>query len=74
MIGEVHDTTEKRLKEGEVAYRFQVTVGTVQRWRRTGKGPAYIKIGKGSGAVRYRLADVLAWEESRLVVTQNNSH
>lgn len=74
MTGEVNDLViEKRLKEEELAARFQVTVSTVQRWRRAGKGPSYIKIDDGNSAVRYRMDDVLAWEESRLVVTHNNS-
>lgn len=36
---------------------------TVKRWRKTGDGPRYIRVGKH---VRYREADIEAWEKSRL--------
>lgn len=59
-----------RLNESDLADRMQVTVKTVQKWRREGKGPAYLKL--ASGSVRYRLEDVLAYEESCLVLPKNN--
>nr|WP_294394340.1 helix-turn-helix domain-containing protein [uncultured Sphingomonas sp.] len=36
---------------------------TLERFRLTGEGPSYCKLG---GAVRYRMADLDAWLESRL--------
>ena len=36
---------------------------TLERFRLTGNGPVYLKIG---GAVRYRRADLDAWLETRL--------
>lgn len=39
---------------------------TLKRWRRTGKGPKYLRAGKH---VRYRETDVIAWEESQLAGT-----
>jgi predicted DNA-binding transcriptional regulator AlpA len=55
--GEIH------LIEDQLAAREQVSVRTAQRWRTTGEGPPYIKVGK---AVRYRLQDVKEWEEARV--------
>lgn len=59
-----------RLKESEVAKRLQVSTATVQCWRRKNKGPNYIKL--LNGTIRYRLEDVLSYEERCLVVTKNN--
>jgi predicted DNA-binding transcriptional regulator AlpA len=54
-----HLTTE------ELAERLGFSVRTVEGWRRTGYGPRWLP-GKGSAGVRYREADIEAWEESRL--------
>jgi Helix-turn-helix domain len=53
---EPHLTTE------ELAARLKLSARTVEDWRLDGKGPRYLP-----DPVRYRLADVEAWEESRLV-------
>jgi len=37
------------------------SVRTVQRWRATGYGPAYLRLG---GSVIYRMCDVLAFEDA----------
>ena len=55
---------EKHLSPEELAEREGVPVQTVYGWNKTGGGPSRMKIGRH---VRYRLADVIAWEESRLV-------
>ena len=54
---------EAHLTIEQLAEREGVAVGTVYGWNSKGGGPRYIKIGKH---VRYRMSDVLAWEESRL--------
>lgn len=56
------------LTEDDVAKRYGVVVGTVQKWRRLGTGPAYVKIGPGSkGPVRYRAQDLDAFDQASLV-------
>jgi hypothetical protein len=50
------------LNEKEVAANYTVSVSTVRRWRLTGGGPRFIKIG---ALVRYRVGDVIAFLESR---------
>ena len=42
---------------------WQVSEGTLERWRGEGIGPIFLKI---RGNVRYRLSDVAAFEEESL--------
>jgi predicted site-specific integrase-resolvase len=42
-----------------VARRWGISHRTLERWRRKGRGPAYLKIG---GRVFYRLDDVKSYE------------
>jgi predicted site-specific integrase-resolvase len=46
----------------ELAARLKVSPRTLERWRWTGEGPAFLKIG---GRVVYRLEDVQAYENGR---------
>jgi predicted DNA-binding transcriptional regulator AlpA len=50
------------IDECEVADRLCQSVRTIQKWRVTGNGPEFYKLGR---SVRYRLSDVLAWTEAR---------
>lgn len=45
--------------EREIAARLHISVSTLRNWRVSGRGPAFVKIGKR--AVRYRWADVEAF-------------
>lgn len=54
----------KHLTVDDLADRVQVPVRTVYDWNTRGTGPTYIRIGR---YVRYREADVVAWENARLV-------
>jgi excisionase family DNA binding protein len=55
---------ERHLTVPELAARLQVPVETIYGWNRTGKGPEYLRVGRH---VRYRLTDVITWENSRTV-------
>jgi len=55
---------EKHLSMKDLAEREGVPVNTVAQWNSRGTGPRYMKIGRHA---RYRLADVIAWENSRVV-------
>lgn len=57
-------TASAHLSPEDLAEREGVPLETVYRWNRLRVGPAYMRIGRH---VRYRLADVIAWEESRIV-------
>lgn len=55
---------ERHLTVTDLADRLQLTVDDIYAMNSRGTGPTRIRVGKG---VRYRLADVEAWEESRVV-------
>ncbi len=54
------DSDAAFLNERELARRWGTSPRTLQRWRAERYGPAFIRIG---GGVRYRLSDILAYEE-----------
>ena len=56
------DETRTCLNQTELAARWTISARTLERWRWTGDGPAFLKIG---GRVVYRLEDVLAYEQAR---------
>lgn len=46
------------LTEKQAARLLSISFRTLQAWRRTGVGPAFIKLGR---AVRYRQQDLVDW-------------
>lgn len=64
---------EKLLTSDEVADHLQVKSHTLLRWRLNGKGPVYLKFGKGQKSqVRYRLSDILAYEQQMARTPKKN--
>lgn len=55
----------------ELASRLKVPSATPAQWASQGKGPKYAKFGRH---VRYRLADVIAWENARTVSRADDPH
>lgn len=51
------------LNQKQLATRWAVSEATLERWRSIGIGPVFLKL---SGQVRYRVADIEAFEESCL--------
>jgi predicted site-specific integrase-resolvase len=51
--------TIRHLNQNELANRWNISARTLERWRWTGEGPQYIKIG---GRVVYRQEDVEVFE------------
>lgn len=51
--------TTRHLNQTELAARWTISPRTLERWRFTGEGPQFMKIG---GRVAYRLEDVHAYE------------
>ena len=45
--------------ERDLADRWWKSIRTLQRWRTTGYGPAFIRLG---GSIHYRLGDILDFE------------
>jgi predicted site-specific integrase-resolvase len=50
------------LNQVHLARRWNISPRTLERWRWTGEGPAFLKIG---GRVVYRLEDVETFERER---------
>jgi excisionase family DNA binding protein len=50
------------LSVDELAERYAVPAATIHQWLHKGTGPRSLKIGRYR---RFRVADVLAWEDSR---------
>jgi hypothetical protein len=46
-----------------LARRWRLSPRSLERWRITGEGPIFLKVGK---RIVYRLEDVLAFEKERL--------
>lgn len=55
---------ERHLSPEQLADREGVSLDTVYLWNAKRTGPQFMRIGRHT---RYRLADVIAWEKSRLV-------
>ena len=51
------------LTQKELARRWAISHRTLERWRWTGEGPDYLKLG---GRVIYRLEDITAFEAAAL--------
>jgi hypothetical protein len=54
---------DSHLDENALAERWSISPRTLQRWRQTGQGPAFLKLG---GRVVYRVVDVEAYERNNL--------
>ena len=62
--------TEQFLNQVRLADRWKISPRTLERWRWTGEGPAFVKIG---GRVVYRIADVEAYENGRRCASTSQS-
>ena len=58
------DNSTPHLSPADLAERERVPLETVYGWNKTRSGPRYMKVGRH---VRYRVADVIAWEDSRTI-------
>jgi hypothetical protein len=57
---------EQLMTQEELAFRWKISEATLERDRSLKKGVKYMKLG---GLIRYRLSDVLAYEEQSTVET-----
>ena len=55
--------TLRHMNQIELAARLNISPRTLERWRWTGEGPRFMKVG---GRVVYRLEDVEGYEDSQL--------
>ena len=56
------DTNQNYVNEKEAARVLYISPRTLQRWRLTGEGPRYVKLGR---LVRYGLTDLADFAERR---------
>ena len=61
------DDADRWISRQELAARYGVPVKTPAEWASKGTGPRYAKFGRH---VRYRLGDVIDWEQRRLIEQQ----
>jgi hypothetical protein len=54
---------QHHISQHNLARRWHLSPRTLERWRWTGKGPRFLKLG---GRVVYRLEDIEVWEAERL--------
>jgi hypothetical protein len=54
---------DTHLTQQQLAVRWNLSARTLERWRRTGQGPRYLKL---NGRVAYRLPDIEEFELARL--------
>jgi predicted DNA-binding transcriptional regulator AlpA len=55
--------TEIYLTEEEFADRYHLGRRTAQRWRQTGEGPRWVRLGQRR--ILYRLSDIEEWTAAR---------
>ena len=61
----------RHLSQIELAARWNISHRTLERWRGTGEGPKFIKLGD---RVIYRLEDVEAFEAEQIRVVDHEPH
>ena len=64
-----HDTL---LTPTQLAESWGLDVGTLANWRTRRTGPVYLRLNGSRGSVRYRLADIEAYEQTKVVQTTGN--
>lgn len=61
--------SDNLLEPKDVAKKIGYTISALQKWRREGVGPNFLKLTDSpNGGIRYRESDVDKWIESRLVL------
>ena len=70
------DDINTYLTTEDLAVRYDLKPDTIKRWRCRGQGPTFYRVGplgipKPEPLVRYKLADVLAWEQSNNITPIN---
>ncbi len=66
-----HITPVRHINQIELSRRLGVSCRMLERWRWTGVGPRFIKI---EGRVKYRLADIEAYEQARICQSTADEH
>lgn len=72
----MHDDNVPYLTTEQLANRYSLAPATIKGWRRRDRGPKFYRVQRfglesGAARTRYKLADVLAWEESNNITPIN---
>jgi hypothetical protein len=72
----MHDDNVPYLTTEQLADRYCLAPATIKGWRRKDRGPRFYQVPRfglesGAARTRYKLADVLAWEESNNITPIN---
>lgn len=59
---------EVRFNESQLVNYWKISKNTLRKWRTTGQGPVYVKIG---GRVLYRKKDIDNFEKQRLYLSSS---
>ena len=70
------DDINTYLTTEDLSVRYDLKPDTIKRWRVRGQGPNYYKVGPiglapKAPSIRYKLADVLAWEQTNNITPIN---
>ena len=63
------NSTHPPLIERDAARYMGLSIATLRMYRRLGRGPAYLRLGR---AIRYPLADLDSWLNARRVETRES--
>jgi excisionase family DNA binding protein len=66
MFPRANADADAMLAEVHAAKLLNLSTRTLQAWRLSSRGPAFVRAGR---AVRYRRSDLLAWIEANTVMT-----
>jgi predicted DNA-binding transcriptional regulator AlpA len=58
------------LRETDAANFLKLSIRTLQAWRSSGVGPAFVRAGR---AVRYRQSDLINWIEANVVCPKSGA-
>ena len=72
----MHDDTQAYFTTEQLAVRYCLAPDTIKGWRKRNQGPAWYQVPRfglspTAARTRYRLADVLAWEQSQGITPTN---
>ena len=74
----MHDDTQPYLTTEMMAARYDLSPSTVKRWRKSNQGPPFyivprLGLSPRAARTRYKLSDVLAWEQANNITPINQN-
>lgn len=74
----MHDDTQAYLTTEQLAIRYCLAPATIKGWRKRNQGPPCYQVPRfglspNAARTRYKLSDVLAWEQANNITPINQS-